>query len=36
MMMTLFILHNSVIVEVFVVKVEIFRLTDSRPQVVDF
>lgn len=35
-MMTLFILHNRVIVKVFVFKEEIFRLTDSRPQVVDF
>lgn len=35
-MMTLFILYNRVIVKVFVFKVEIFRLTDSRPQVVDF
>lgn len=35
-MMTLLILHNRVIVKVFVFKVEIFRLTDSRPQVVDF
>lgn len=35
-MMALFIVHNSVIVKVLVFKLEMFRLTDSRPQVVDF